>query len=109
MRGSGPTAGAPVAVAPLPSRGLPRCVQFSVARSVQFSMAIDTGIVKSKLRADPVRQRRPVGELLPPHHGVQTIQLSAQGALDLVLNYHVVETTTGILICPALFVGIGQS
>ena len=42
MRGSGPTAGAPVAVAPLPSRGLPRCVQFSVARSVQFSMAIDS-------------------------------------------------------------------
>ena len=67
-----------------------------------------SGIVKSKLRADPVRQRRPVGELLPPHHGVQTIQLSAQGALDLVLNYHVVKTTTGILVCPALFVGIGQ-
>ena len=42
MRGPGPAAGAPVAVAPLPSRGLPRCVQFSVAKSVQFSMAIDT-------------------------------------------------------------------
>ena len=41
MRGPGPAAGAPVAVAPLPSRGLPRCVQFSVAKSVQFSMAID--------------------------------------------------------------------
>ena len=39
MRGPGPAAGAPVAVATLPSRGLPRCVQFSVAKSVQFSMA----------------------------------------------------------------------
>ena len=41
MRGSGPTAGAPVKGAERPPRGLPRCVQFSVARSVQFSMAID--------------------------------------------------------------------
>ena len=39
MRGPGPAAGAPVAVATLPSRGLPRCVQLSVAKSVQFSMA----------------------------------------------------------------------
>ena len=39
MRGSGPAAGAPVAVVTLPSRGLPRYVQFSVAKSVQFSMA----------------------------------------------------------------------
>ena len=43
MRGPGPAAGAPVAVATLPSRGLPRPVQFSVAKSVQNSMAIDTG------------------------------------------------------------------
>ena len=42
MRGPGPAAGAPVAVATLPSRGLPRPVQFSVAKSVQFSTAIDT-------------------------------------------------------------------
>ena len=46
MRGSGPTAGAPVKGAERPPRGLPRCVQFSVARSVQFSMAIDTEAVK---------------------------------------------------------------
>ena len=39
MRGPGPAAGAPVAVATLPSRGLPRPVQFSVAKSVQFSKA----------------------------------------------------------------------
>ena len=39
MRGPGPDAGAPVAVATLPSRGLPRPVQFSAAKSVQFSMA----------------------------------------------------------------------
>ncbi len=36
MRGPGPAAGAPVAVAPLPSRGLPRCVQFSVAIDMSF-------------------------------------------------------------------------
>ena len=39
MRGPSPAAGAPVAVATLPSRGLPRGVQFSVAKNVQFSMA----------------------------------------------------------------------
>ena len=42
MRGPGPAAGAPVKGAERPPRGLPRCVQFSVAKSVQFSMAIDT-------------------------------------------------------------------
>ena len=41
MRGPGPVAGAPVAVAPLPSRGSRDVCQFSVAKSVQFSMAID--------------------------------------------------------------------
>ena len=61
MRGSGPTAGAPVAVAPLPSRGLPRCVQFSVARSVQFSMAIDKPCVEIEIRSsERIRTLLPV-------------------------------------------------
>ena len=42
MRGPGPAAGAPVKGAERPPRGLPRCVQFSMARSAQFSVAIDT-------------------------------------------------------------------
>ena len=38
MEGSGPAAGAPVAVATLPSRGLPRGVQFSVQNESEIEL-----------------------------------------------------------------------
>ena len=41
MTGVPTPSGAPAPVAPLPPRGLPQSVHFSMARSVQFSVAID--------------------------------------------------------------------
>ena len=82
---------------------LPECFQTAAA------LGPTANIVKSKFRADSIRQRRPVRELLPFHQAVQAFQLAAQGALDLVLNYHVVQTTIANLICSALLVGIGES
>ena len=80
MMGPGPAAGAPVAVAPLPSRGLPRCVQFSVARSVQYSM------VKSVIFQWPLTRRR-----------IQLDLCLTSGGKTLPLTLRVLDQTDHVL------------